>query len=100
MQEYIHSQMIEQVNEFNRKKEELFIEALNSKTGLCFDMKRIEIEAKRMFPRIKIVGSPDGLIQTYYWDDLSETGLRIITFCMENKMNEDNTGFTQKLSWS
>lgn len=100
MQEYLHNQIIEQINEFNRKKEQLFIDALNVKTGLCFDMIGIEKEAKRMFPRLKIVGSADGLIQTYYWNDLTENGLRIITFCMENKMNEDNTGFTQKLSWS
>ena len=96
----MNGKVIEIINKINNKKEALFLEALNKKTGLNFDIKGIEEEAKRMFPRIKKTISNDGFIETYFWDDLTENGMRIITFCLENKMNKDNFGFTQNLSWS
>ena len=90
---FINEHIQQITKDINRKKDGLFIEKLKEITGIEID---IEKESKRRFKRF-FVDYSEGK-ETIYYNDGSDTGIRIITFIMnENhldfKSNKINFGF-------
>src|SRR5687767_5596516 len=68
----------QKVQELKLEQERLLKERLSGYLGYEFDL---EAESKKAFPRLRYVSTEDGT-ESYYWNDGTEEGYRVVTFKM------------------